>query len=765
MDGINLIQDFAILLLAAGLAGSLCKRLGLSVIVGYLLAGMVIGPYTPPFSLIVDQARIIALSQVGLVFLMFSIGLGLSLTKFGRMGAPIIAATGIGAFFVLNLTELAGFAVGWSPLQSMFVAAMLMVSSSAVIAKIVSEQKLSHERSSQQALAITVLEDVVAVVMLTILGSQTNAGGAEGGLGRLLGTLGAFVVLLVGAGLLLVPRLMRRLESRADPEMQTIVVAGVMFLLALLAAKAGYSIALGAFLFGAIVAEIPQKAGVERSFAGLRDMFSSVFFVSIGMMIDPKLLIHVWPTILGLTAFAMIARPLACALALVIVGTEPKEARRSALLLTPLGEFSFIIAQLGISSAVLPTSFYPVAVGASILTVLATPLVNRHREPILRGLNAIEPRWLTRTLEAYHGWVQQLRARPSRRPIWKLLRGRLGQLAVEMLFVSGVLIYSGHVLDGIRDSAFGTRFDEATLSYVYWGSITVVVLIPLVAIWRNCTTMVMIIAEGLEGGRLSRAFIERGLTAFMLLGLGYWIYVVVPHGALTRWGWVVIAAGAAIILAVFSSRLIYWYSEWQTTVRDVLADTRADVAEYRAMARASLGESLGEWNLGLGDCTLPDHATYAGQSLASLGIPARFGCSVVEIDRNGHALTDLSSDLRVFPGDKLLLLGEPSQLAAAREFLSEETPRAAGIDGVESTVLETCVVRGRRAGASLAELQITQRSGVRVVGIQRGDQRILNPTGEQRLATGDTILLLGSIEKLGQFRKWFYDEETTPEAA
>jgi CPA2 family monovalent cation:H+ antiporter-2 len=191
-------------------------------------------------------------------------------------------------------------------------ASMFMVSSSAVIAKIIGELKLTHEAYAQRTLAITVMEDVVAVVMLTVLASQTQ-GAAGGGtsVGALLATMSAFVVLLVGAGLLLVPRLFRRLEARADPELQAIVVAGVLFLLALCAAKAGYSLALGAFLLGAIVAEMPQKTGIEKSFAGLRDIFSSVFFVSIGMMIEVRLLLEVWGWILGLSVFVMVARPLA----------------------------------------------------------------------------------------------------------------------------------------------------------------------------------------------------------------------------------------------------------------------------------------------------------------------------------------------------------------------------------------------------------------------------------------------------------------------
>lgn len=326
MEGIHLIQDLAIVLLAAGIAGAVCRRLGLSVVVGYLVAGVIVGPYTPPFSMVSDINRIQTLAQVGLVFLMFGIGLGLSITKLRRMGWATLLAMALGAAIMLGLTQALGLFVGWSPIQALFMAAMFMVSSSAVISKIVGELNLSHDRAGQVALGITVIEDVVAVVMLTVLGSRT--GGAEANVGSLLTGMTAFVVLLVAAGLLMVPRLLRRLEARADPELQTIIVAGVLFLLAIAAAKAGYSMALGAFLLGAIVAEIPQKLAVEKAFVGMRDLFSAVFFVAIGMMIDVRLLKDVWPLALGLGVFVVVGRTIATGLALTLCGTRPAEARR-----------------------------------------------------------------------------------------------------------------------------------------------------------------------------------------------------------------------------------------------------------------------------------------------------------------------------------------------------------------------------------------------------------------------------------------------------
>lgn len=754
MQGIDLIQDFGILLLAAGLAGILCRRLGLSVIVGYLVAGMVIGPYIPPFSLISDEGRIMALSQVGLVFLMFAIGLGLSLSKFARLGGGTFFATVIGAFFVLLLTQIFGAFAGWSSLQSMFVASMLMVSSSAVIAKIVSELKLSHERASQTALAVTVLEDVVAVTMLTILAGQVQAGSSASSLGSLLAGLSAFVVLLVGAGLLLVPRLLRKLEARADPEMQTIIVAGLLFALALAAAKAGYSIALGAFLFGAIVAEIPQKKGVEVSFSGLRDLFSSVFFVSIGMMIDLRHIADVWPLVLGLTALALVARPIACSLALIIVGMAPNDAKRASLLLTPLGEFSFIIAQLGISSAILPESFYPVAVSASILTVLAAPLMARRRDSILRFVDRIQPRLVTNAVAAYHAWVVQLRERPTRMSVWTLLRPRFGQIALEALFISGLLIYSKELLAAIADSPFSTEFDETTLSYVFWGVIAVLVLVPLVSIWRNFAALALLLSQAWENTWLPRIAIESALKTVVAIFMVIWLYVVLPRASFSRWGWVVIGIGAAIAVTFFSRRLIRLHSEWHNTVTEVLADNRVNAGELRAEARANLGQDLDKWNVILAECTVPDAAPYIGKTLAELAIPSRFSCSVIEIGRNGHAISALPSEFALYAGDTLLLMGASDQVEAAQKFLETEVKadEVQGHDG--AAVLDTCQVAGPRAGRTLGELQVTPQTGVRVVGIQRGDQRIVNPTADEKLHEGDDLLVLGTLPKIRRFRQW-----------
>lgn len=757
MDDIHFIQDLAIVLLAAGFAGAVCKRFGLSVIIGYLAAGIFIGPYTPPLSFVTDVARIQTLSQIGLVFLMFAIGLGLSLTKLRRLGVPTLVATGLGAFLMFNFTQLLGVFTGWTSMQSLFVASMLMVSSSAVIAKIVTELKLGHEASAQRALGITVMEDVVAVVMLTILASQTQAGGGgAASFGSLLGTLSAFVVLLVGSGLLLVPRLLRRLEARADPELQTIIISGVLFLLAICAAKAGYSLALGAFLLGAIIAEMPQRSGVEKSFAGMRDLFSSVFFVSIGMMIDARLLLDVWTSVLGLFVFVMIGRPLAIGLAMMLCGTAPRDARRAGLLVTPLGEFSFIIAQLGVSSSVLPAQYYPLAVGTSILTVLATPVINRYAGPLLDFAERWEPRWLTRGLEAYHGWLQQAQNGSASPVAWKLTRTRIPQIAVEMLLVSGLMIFSGHIFGVLETSPATSWLEGPMLGYVFWSVIGLLVLILLVALWRNVSAIILILAETLSGStRLPAPVIEKALRTLVAIGLGYWLYAILPIEALPGWGWGVIAAAALAVAFAFSRRLVYWHSTWQSSVHDVLSEDADGAAGIRAHARVAFDHGLEGWGMHLEEYVVPDDAYYAGFDLAQLAFPTRFECSVIEVERNGCVITRTGPDLRIYPGDKLLLLGQPDKLSAVRSSLSGEKKAAADAEEFSGSVLQTHTLpESRSSGKTLAELQIAKSTGVRIVGIRRGDRQIINPGGSEVLSAGDSLLVVGTLEELRAFRRW-----------
>ncbi|AHF93240.1 sodium/hydrogen exchanger [Opitutaceae bacterium TAV5] len=758
MEGIDLIQDLAITLLAAGIAGVLCKRAGLSVIVGYLLAGIVIGPYTPPFSLITDVPRIETLSQVGLTFLMFSIGLGFSLTKLRQMGAGAFVATILAALLVFNFTQLIGLIAGWSHLQGLFVAAIFMVSSSAVVAKVVRELNLDHDRTGQLAVGVTVNEDVVAVVMLAVLAGQSAAGAASVHLGSLVTGLIAFVALLLVSGLLFVPRLLRRMElAHTDPELRTLLVAGLLFLMALVAVKAGYSLALGAFLLGAIVAEMPQKPGIEKAFAGTRDMFSSVFFVSIGMMIDVRLFGEVWPAILGLGLLMIAVRVVAVWLALIAVGEPSAEARRAGLMLIPIGEFSFLTAQMGVKSGALPAKAYPVVVGISILTVFVTPFLNQHAGPLLRGCDRLEPGWFKRGLDAWHRWLAQLAGLGHGRRWWELGRHHVILLTLHLLLLTGLTTFSELIFRSIQQSPLAANLDPLGFKVIFWVVFGCVLLIPLIALWRALSALATLFART-AAERLPRLPVRPMEACAKVLGgagLAYYLSQVLPVASLARWLWLVILAVAGGVVFVFYRRLAALNENWQSDLTAAFDGGAPATPEGTAALGSQpwVGDAR-SWDLNVQECVLPERAACAGRTLGELDVRARFGCSVVEIDRQGTVLIAPDLATRLYAGDRLLLLGRSENLGRARADLS--AGKTAGeTHSIDECRLESVAVPATFAAAlTVAEMQDAAGSHVLVVGIERAGVRHVNPVGADPIRPSDLLLVLGEPDKVQALRRW-----------
>jgi CPA2 family monovalent cation:H+ antiporter-2 len=756
MHGFPFIQDLAIILVVAGVVGWFCQRIGLSVIVGFLVAGMVVGPHTAPMALVSDLKRVDTLAQIGLVFLMFSIGLQLSLRRLRRLGISLLIATFLGAIIVYQLSRVMAVSLGWNAREGLFLAGMLMVSSSAIISKILHETGTNHERTGQLAMGVAVLEDVVAVVMLTILNSMVQLGKGEGAhVPQTLLLLGAFVVLAGIAGLLLVPWLLKRMSIAADEELQTLGIAGLLFGLAVIAQAAGYSLALGAFLLGTIVAETPHRHQVERTFEGMRDVFSAVFFVAIGMQIDARDLWREGALIVGLAVFTLMVRPFAVTTGLSLIGSPLKDSIRTGLTATPIGEFSFIIAQLGVVAKVVPPRFYPVAVGVSLLTTLAAPILVRRSERIADAVVSRQPVWLRDWLRWYHGWLERMRRRRSRNLLWQLSRKRIAQVGVGMLFVTGLVVFSGQLF-AVVDDWLGRRFPPLAVQLGFWIALSLILLAPLVAIWRNLSAMSMIYAEISTKGhpqvKRSRRLIETALK----IGSGgliyLWLVAILPADGNTRWLLLVSAAVAVIALLVLRRKLIYWHSEMEVEILSVIetGDTKL------SSTTAPWLQTHGEWNLQMVDCTLPDLADCQGKQIAELDLRARFGCSVVGIERQGYMIPLPAPDAVLYPRDKVLLMGTSEQVQAGRKFLATVSGTH-GTDSVfEEVRMEAVVVPSwsRAAGRTLGQLSPAQNHGVQVAGVHRGGLRILNPSAQEQLRSGDEILVLGTPVQNAEFKAW-----------
>ncbi len=753
MIGLEFIRDLGIVVLVAALAGWGCKRLGLASVVGYLLAGLIVGPYTPPASLVTDGERIQTLAQLGLVFLMFSVGLQLSLRRLKALGLPLLVATGLGAVAVVTLSRGLALGLGLDATQGLFLAGMLVSSSSAIVSKSLLESGRLHSPSGQFAGAITVLEDVVAVVMLALLTSYVKIGGAgELALGATLGGMGAFVALLGVGGLLLMPWLLRRMERSGNEELRTLLVAGLLCLLAFGAQSAGYSLALGAFLLGVVVADTPQRAGIERAFGGLRDLFSAVFFVAIGMMIDLHGFGAIWWKVLVVAAFALVGRPIACSLALLVTGQPARLALEGGLSLTPLGEFGFIAAQLGVAAGVLPAEYQPLSVGVALITALAAPWLTAHAEPIAEAIVRRQPALLTRLLDEYRGWLERVQSRGAGNVLWQLCRKRVIQIGVGAAFASGLLLFAPPLERAVREWAGLDTVLPAFSQLVFWSALGLAVLAIGLAIWRNLAALAMLLAEAttkdLPNATALRPVAETGLKVAGGALMFFWLAAVSPFHAERWWVLLVVVAVAAVVLALLWRKLVYWHSEMEVRLQESLAQAPAGGA-------ALLAQTPKGWELEIGEVTLPEHSRAAGRSLRELELPRRHGCTVMGVDRQGVALTNPASETVLYPLDRLLLLGARGHLAAARHEIEETVPPTAGAS-LTDMVLQTVRVPADspRGGRTLAEADLRRATGVQIAGIQRGGVRQPSPAGTERLLAGDELLVLGTPEQQRRFRRW-----------
>ena len=732
MDSISLIHDLCIISLVSAFLGIVCKRIHLSPIIGFLAAGILLGPHVFSIHLIKEHEYIHTLAQVGLVFLMFTIGLHLSLSKLRLMGPKLLIGTAISALIVLHSVQFCGMLLGWTPLQSLFTAALLMVSSSAVISKTLSSLHLSHDRSGQIALGVSVNEDIVAIIMLAVLTSQVQvqSSALSPSISTLLSSLTVFVVLLIIAGLSLVPQLFRKLEKLIDNELQTLLICGFLFLLAWISVKAGYSLALGAFILGAIVAETPQRVKVEHSFEGLKDLFSGVFFVSIGLMLDLRDLPLAFGTVLLLTAMAVIIRPLATCLGFVLVGTELAVARKTSLLLIPLGEFSFVIAQMGVSSKAMPSSFYSVAIGVSIFTIFLSPIIARFSDPIVGLLNLATPKPVVSAIEKYHAWLNSFSF--DKRPTWKILKPQVIRISTEIILCVGLISIAMPMHDfslPFVPQAF-LGFYAIVFSIIYGG----IVLLAVVALWRNLDAFMLLISDCMRLSVRIRHYLPKATRALSSIIIFYGLWLVVPP-ELRIYGAILFLC-AALSLILFSRHVIYLYSQWQYSVRSTFIPPIKPPIVTRSIHK--------KWEIHLADYIIEPGSAWANKTIAELNLPSTLHCTVVELTRQEYHVTPINGSTRLFPFDKITLLGAPADLSIAEEQMTLVAIQDA-INPTNEITLEslTLPLQGSWVNKDLKSLELSQKFNVQIVGIEAGDV-MSKPNRSTILTPGVTLLILGT---------------------
>jgi CPA2 family monovalent cation:H+ antiporter-2 len=674
------LTNLAIVLCVAAVTTVVFQRLKQPVVLGYILAGLLVGPHVP-FPLVADSDTIRGLSELGVILLLFTIGLEFTIEKLLRVGASagIIAVVEISVMIILG--DATGRMFGWSARESLYAGAMVAISSTTIIAKAFSELRIGG-RIRELVLAVLIVEDLIAILLLAALTTISAGSLSASQLGMAAARLGLFLVLVVGAGLLVIPRLVRSILRLDRPETTSVACIGICFALSLLAQELGYSVALGAFIAGSLVAESGEGARIEHLLEPVRDLFAAVFFVSVGMLIDPALVRANWLPILVLSAVVIAGRIIGVSIPAFLTGAGVRTSIAASMSLAQIGEFSFIIAYLGTSTGAVRGFLYPVAVSVSALTTLTTPWMIRAAGPVAAWVDRKLPHALQTFVALYGSWIDGLRS-PGPRKTRTQSIVRLLLLDVALLAAVGILSgrFFPNAVVWLRKQGLGTVAAELVAI-----AAAVALAAPfLIGIVRLVGALAIALAgqalpAGVPGKVDLAAAPRRALIVALQLAAA--VALGLPLFAVAR-----AFLPLAPTLALFAAALLFLGVRLWLSVTDLQGHVRAGAQVLASAYSHARGEAaadtpnpdleVGRVLPGLGSptrFTLAEGSPAVGRTLASLNLRGATGATVLAIARGGEGVLVPTGHEQLRVHDVLALAGTHEAVAAARGLLSGDVP-------------------------------------------------------------------------------------------
>ncbi|WP_431636763.1 cation:proton antiporter [Dyella sp. KULCS107] len=578
MHEIGFIRDLAIVMIVAGATTILFHRLRQPVLLGYILAGVLIGPHTPGV-LVADPRTINDISNLGVVLLMFTLGLEFSIRKLREVGLGVLVVAVAEVGVMLWIGYGLGEAFGWQGRDALFLGGIMALSSTMVATRTLSESGLRALPFARLVIGLLVAEDMLTIVILTLLTAVAIGGSVEASSAfTLIGHLGLFVVAGMIIGLLVVPRLVDYVAGFGRNEMLLVSTLGLCFGASLLAAWMGFSVALGAFLVGAVVAEARSAEKVMHLIEPLRDMFAALFFVAIGLKIDPAMLAQYVLPALAIAAVVILGKTVVCSVGMFAIGHDPRTAVRTGVSMAQIGEFSFVIATLGLSLGAVSDFIYPVAVAVSVLCMAASPYLVRSADGLVNGMRRLAPSPLRLLVSSYTGWLENLRPVNENAVIAAMLRRLLTHIAINVMLVVTLFVVGAYINahNWTWFSMLGLTRDARHT--VIWAAALFLSLPLLIAVYRKAEALGMLLAElGIResyAGSYTRAI--RGVLA-RLIPLATLLVLAVLVSALgsailpPRGVALSLAAAGVLVAVVLWRGLVRVHARLQAALRDTIA--------------------------------------------------------------------------------------------------------------------------------------------------------------------------------------------------
>lgn len=737
----HLIQDLALILMVAGLVTLLFKKLRQPLVLGYIVAGFLVSPHMPYLMSVVDKADIQTWADIGVMFLLFSLGLDFSFKKILKMGmAPVIAALTI-IFCMMALGTGVGTMFDWSHMNCLFLAGMLAMSSTTIIYKALDDLGLRQQRFAGLVMSVLILEDVLAIVMMVMLSTIARGANPDGSMMiESVGKIVFFLVLWFVVGIFLIPPFLRKTRRLMNDETLVVVALGLCCAMAVLSTTVGFSSAFGAFVMGSILAETIEADKITTVVEPVKNLFGAIFFVSVGMLVDPAILVSYAVPILVLVLTILVGQAIFGTMGFMLSGQPLKTAMRCGFSMAQIGEFAFIIASLGLSLRVISDFLYPVVVAVSVITTFLTPYMMKAAIPCYEIMERRLPRkWIRRldhmgdihhtTQTENNHWRALLKAMA-----WNVVIYSILSVAVVAIMLSLFLPFMRRLLPGWE---------------LHWwaNGITGVLTVAMISPFLRSMIMKKNHSEEFKAlwteSRLNRLPLIFTVLVRVAIGAGFIFYIC---NYLSRFqnALIITIALVVVLLMALSRRLKHRSIRLERLFVQNLR-SRDIEAQVSGKRRPLFEGHLLDRDIHISEFIVPVDSLWAGKTLAQLKLGNRFGVHVSSILRGSHRINIPDGNMMLFVGDKLQAIGNDEQLNIMNAAMQAELlPEDADIEHREMKLQKLVITADSPlVGKTLKESNVRQRYNFMVVGVEEGQKNLTMINPNRRFEVGDIVWVVG----------------------
>ena len=736
----TIIHDLALMLIVAGIVTLIFKRLKQPLVLGYIVAGFLVSPHMPYTASVADTDNIHLWADIGVMFLLFSLGLDFSFKKILKMGAsPFISAMVI-IFSMSMLGVCVGKAFSWSRMDCIFLGGMLAMSSTTIIYKAFDDLGLRQQQFAGLVMSVLILEDILAIVMMVMLSAIASGNNPDSG--QMLGSvvkIGFFLVLWLVVGIFAIPIFLRRVRRLINNEVLLVVSLGLCCAMAVISTKVGFSSAFGAFIMGSILAETVEAEKIEKLVEPVKNLFGAIFFVSVGMLVDPQIIIsYAWP-IVTLVLTILIGQALFGSFSFLLAGESLKSAMRCGFSMAQIGEFSFIIASLGLSLGVISDFLYPVVVAVSVITTFLTPYMIRLATP---AYNALESRLSSRIISLLNH-LSMSHPNSQQQSAWKqiLTQMAINTLVYSILSSATIAVMFTFVLPFMQKLLPGW-----TLHW-YANAITGVLTVLFISPFLRAMVMKKNRSEEwkklwAESNRNHLPLLSTVLARVFVAV--FFIFYICNY--LSRFSnAIMITLGVVVVALIVVSRTIKRRSILLERLFINNLRSRDIEAQVQGKKRPLYEGKLLDRDIHIAEFDVPTNSLWMGSSLKELNLGKKYGVHVSSILRGGFRMNIPDGDYILYPCDRLQVIGSDEQMANFAHALETDVIQEdLKVENREMKLRQLIIsVESPFVGKTMAESGIRSMYGCMVVGIEEGKENLSPMHPNRRFIAGDIIWVVG----------------------